>query len=111
MRPFARTDKARTGVDARDTLVDALDAHAGLILRSAAQVLGSLDDAQDVAQDIAEKLLRAPPTAVRSWPAFLKTMSINAALDRLRRRKHRQDFEPPQSIDSPDQASIRRAAR
>jgi RNA polymerase sigma factor (sigma-70 family) len=78
-----------------DQLVQALSVHAGLILSSAARVLGSMDEAQDVAQDMAEKLLRKPPKDVRSWPAFLKTMAVNAAIDRYRRRR--------ESTDSPEQ--------
>ncbi len=84
--------KRRTG---NDQLVEALSAHAGLILSSAARVLGSMDEAQDVAQDMAEKLLRKPPKEVRNWPAFLKTMAVNAAIDRYRRRR--------ESADSPEQ--------
>jgi RNA polymerase sigma factor (sigma-70 family) len=78
-----------------DELVEALSAHAGLILSSAARVLGSMDEARDVAQDMAEKLLRKPPRDVRNWPALLKTMAVNAAIDRYRRRR--------ESADSPEQ--------
>lgn len=88
--------------NSRAELVDALDAHAGLIVRSAARVLGNIHDAEDTAQEIAEKLLRSPPADVRSWPAYLKTMAVNGALDRLRRRKNWTDFDPPQAIDDPE---------
>lgn len=71
----------------------ALDAHAGLIISSAARVSGNLADAEDIAQDIAEKLLRSPPTGIRSWPAYLKAMAVNSAVDQLRRRKDWEDLE------------------
>lgn len=95
MRPFK---------DVRAELVDSLAAHAGLIIRSAARVLGNLQDAEDVAQDIAEKLLRCPPDDVRNWPAFLKTIAVNGALDRLRRRKNWADLSPPHMMNDPESA-------
>ena len=82
--------------DDRADLVRALHAHAGLIISSAARVSGNLADAEDIAQDIAEKLLRSPPAGVRSWPAYLKTMAVNKAVDQLRRRKDwAVEVEPP----------------
>lgn len=71
----------------RNELIDALSTHAGLILSSAVRVLGSMQDAEDVAQDIAERLLRSPPNGIQNWPAYLKTLSINGAIDRLRKRR------------------------
>ena len=71
----------------RKELVEALNAHAGLMIATAVRVLGSLHDAEDVAQDIAEKLLRSPPSSIQSWPAYLKTLSVNRAIDRLRKRR------------------------
>lgn len=81
------------GVDDRGELVRALDVHAGLIIASAARVLGNLADAEDIAQDIAEKLLKSPPTGVRSWPGFLRTIAVNSAVDQLRRRKDWEGLE------------------
>ena len=85
-------------------LVDALSTHAGLVLRTAARVTGSLVEAQDVAQDLAEKLLRRPPADVRSWPALLKTMTVNAAIDRTRRRRDEGRAPEPVTLEGPDTA-------
>ncbi len=85
-----------------EELIEALSAHAGLILRSAAGVLGNMDEAQDVAQDLAEKLLRRPPRDVRSWPALLKTMAVNAAIDRCRRRKKQTVAPEPVTHHGPE---------
>jgi RNA polymerase sigma-70 factor (ECF subfamily) len=85
-------------------LVEALNAHAGLVLRTAARITGSLAEAQDVAQDLAEKLLRKPPRDVRSWPALLKTMAVNASVDRTRRRREVDEAMEPVSHDGPDKA-------
>ena len=41
---------------------------------------------------------------IRSWPAFLKTMAVNGALDRLRRRKNSMDIEQIQMTDGPEDA-------
>ncbi|MEM9688127.1 MAG: sigma-70 family RNA polymerase sigma factor [Pseudomonadota bacterium] len=71
----------------RAELIQALNAHAGLMIATAIRVLGSLHDAEDIAQDIAEKLLRSPPPSVHNWPAYLKTLSVNRAIDRLRQRR------------------------
>ncbi len=70
-----------------EELIEALRAHAGLMISAAARVLGDVAEAEDVAQDIAEKLLRKRPAEVRSWPALLKKMAVNRAIDRLRRRR------------------------
>ncbi|MFK7956865.1 MAG: RNA polymerase sigma factor [Lysobacterales bacterium] len=89
-------------VDERE-LVDALRAHAGLIISSATKVLGDVAEAQDVAQDIAETLLRRRPAEVQSWPALLKKMAVNRAIDRLRRRRDPATFpvetQPPEEPD------------
>ena len=71
----------------RAELIEALNAHAGIMIATAIRVLGSLHDAEDVAQDIAERLLRSPPSSIKNWPAYLKTLSINRAIDRLRKRR------------------------
>lgn len=83
--------------------VEALRIHAGLIIQSAARVLGSVDEAQDVAQDLAEKLLRSPPEGVRSWPALLKTMAVNASIDRIRRRRDETEVPELPGGDDPEQ--------
>ena len=85
-------------------LVEALSVHAGLVLRTAARVTGSMAEAQDVAQDLAEKLLRRPPANVRSWPALLKTMTVNAAIDRTRRRREISESPEPVTQEGPEAA-------
>lgn len=92
------------GLDDRAESVRALNAHIGLIISSAARVLGNLADAEDIAQDIAERLLKSPPTGVRSWPGFLRTMAVNRALDQLRRRRDWSDMEPPGAVGDPESA-------
>ncbi len=71
----------------QEDILTALNAHAGLMISSAARILGSLHDAEDIAQDIAERLLRSPPLDIRNWPAYLRTLAVNGAIDRLRKRR------------------------
>jgi RNA polymerase sigma-70 factor (ECF subfamily) len=101
-RAHKRFKLSSSRVDDRAELIQALDAHAGLIIASAARVLGSLTDAEDVAQDIAEKLLKSCPTQIRNWPAFLRTLAVNKAIDQLRNRKDWAHPESPEVRDDPE---------
>ncbi len=92
----------KSGAARRNELIDALSAHAGIIIASAVRVLGSLHDAEDVAQDIAERLLRSPPSDVKNWPAYLKTLSINGAIDRLRKRRLTADTDELTETSTPE---------
>lgn len=96
----------------RNELIEALNAHAGLMISSAIRVLGSMHDAEDVAQDIAERLLRSPPSSIQNWPAYLKTLSINGAIDRLRKRRPTSDTDDLADANTPESevAAHQRAA-
>ncbi|MEM9532356.1 MAG: sigma-70 family RNA polymerase sigma factor [Pseudomonadota bacterium] len=90
-------------------LIEALSAHAGLIIGAAARVLGDVAEAEDVAQDIAEKLLRNRPVKVRSWPALLKKMAVNRAIDRLRQRRDSSELGvDPIAPEAPDERLVQR---
>ena len=96
---IVRDRLSASDADDKAESIRALDAHAGLIIASAARVLGNLTDAEDVAQDIAEKLLKSPPCGIGSWPAYLRTLAVNRAVDQLRGRRRRaapglEDREP-----------------
>jgi len=101
-RTRPRLFSARVGD--RAELIRALDAHAGLIVASAARVLGNLADAEDVAQDVAEKLLKSRPPRIQNWPAYLRTVAVNKAVDRLRRRKDWTRLEPQEGGVDPETA-------
>lgn len=94
------SESSRSG--ARESAVDALHAHVGLVISAAGRVTGNIADAEDIAQDIAEKLLRSPPDAVRSWPALLKTMAVNAAVDKVRRRRDWSELPEPDAVPTPE---------
>lgn len=111
-RLLGRLGFSRRGVEGRGEVVDALHAHAGLIISTASRITGNLADAEDIAQDLAEKLLRSPPSKVDSWPALLKTMAVNKALDHLRRRRDWSDLLEPEAITTPEAelSDVERAA-
>lgn len=94
---------SRTTSPLRDETVTALRAHAGLMISAAVRILGGIDDAQDAVQDVAERLIRMPPDQVRHWPAYLKTLTVNRALDMLRRRKLNPPEESPELSNEPDE--------
>lgn len=85
-----------------EEIVDALSAHAGLMISAASSVLGSIDDAQDVVQDVAEKLLTSPPVTVQSWPALLKTMAIRKAIDKVRKNQGKVYWSYADDVDIPE---------
>ncbi|MEM7708496.1 MAG: sigma-70 family RNA polymerase sigma factor [Pseudomonadota bacterium] len=90
-------------------LIEALSAHAGLMISAAARVLGDVAEAEDVAQDIAEKLLRKRPAEVRSWPALLKKMAVNRAIDQLRRRRDPSQLPVDLTLpEEPDEQLVQR---
>lgn len=92
----------RRPAEDRDEIVDALHAHAALVISAASRITGNLADAEDIAQDLAEKLLRSPPSKVDSWPALLKTMAVNKALDQLRRRRDWSNLPEPKAVTTPE---------
>lgn len=111
----SRTPKSTAASKRR--LVCELDTHVGLMIQSAARILGNVADAEDVAQDVAEKLLRSPPNegAVGSWAALLKTAATRRAIDLLRKRKRKpssmEPAQPPQPADDLDDRARAQALR
>lgn len=101
-RQFAKGLLGRSRSAGYDAVVRALHTHAGLMLGAARRILGNMADAEDVAQDVAEKLLRAPPEHVDSWAALLKTMAVNRALDKLRSRREWDELPELTSTDTPE---------
>ncbi len=102
-RLYRKMTSPQPDSESREEILQALHAHAGLMISSAARVTGRIPDAEDVAQDVAEKLLQSPPSEVRSWPALLKTMAVNAAIDRIRKRRDWTDLPPPEGLPEPEQ--------
>lgn len=101
-RLFGKPAIWRSRSGSRSEGLEALHLHGGLVISAAARIVGNVADAEDIAQDIAEKLLRSPPGQVRSWPALLKTMAVNAALDHLRRDRSWTNLPEPEGVAGPE---------
>lgn len=61
--------------------------HGPLVFKAAYRVLGDAALAEDVQQDVFLRLIESPPRGVDSWPAFLSTSAVRAAIDVLRRQR------------------------
>ena len=65
-----------------------VEEHARAVLDIAQRILGSLHDAEDVAQDVfCEAYRRLCTPAVTDWPGMLRRMAVLRSLDRLRRSR------------------------
>ena len=71
------------------------------MLRMACSILGRSDEAQDMMQDVAERILRRQESLedVRNIDSFLAKAVRNACIDRIRRRKE----TTPKIPDIPDE--------
>ncbi len=73
--------------------------HERLVLRTALRMLGRLEDAQDVAQEVFMKLYRhiGKIEAERGVESWLYRTTMNACFDQLRRRRPVEpiEWEPP----------------
>ena len=85
-----------------------VDEHGARVLRVAARILGSVHEAEDVAQDVfieAYRLFQAGP--VQSWAGLLVRLATLRAIDRRRRATPTEalvDTDCPTTIGPPDVA-------
>lgn len=83
------------------------------VFQAAYRVLGQASLAEDVQQDVFVRLLEKPAHDVASWPAYLTTLAVRMAIDRLRRNRRWQRLLPtwrataPAAFDSTEQDAIR----
>ena len=76
------------------------------MFRLACSILGRSDEAQDMMQDVAERILRRQEDLedVRNMDSFLARAVRNACIDRIRRRRE----TTPKIPDVPDDRSVDR---
>lgn len=99
---------ARIALRDHDAMRMAADQHAQLVWRVAYRMLGDAAEAEDVAQESLLKLWnhadrwRANGPGIAAW---LKRVTINQCLDRLRRRRFNSDEDVPERADDTPIAS------
>lgn len=62
-------------------------AYGHTVFHAAYRVLGDAAQAEDVQQEVFLRLLEKPVDDVAAWPAYLSTLAIRKAVDRLRSRQ------------------------
>ena len=69
--------------------------NAANVLNAAYRVLGNLDDAEDVSQDVfAEAFCKWQSAPEQNWAGLLRQLSVFRAIDSLRKRKPTQILPP-----------------
>ena len=74
-------------------LEDVFRAHQTCVLKAAYRVTGSIADAEDVLQSVFLRLARGTvdPSRISNLQSYLHKSAVNAALDLIRSRGHRED--------------------
>jgi RNA polymerase sigma-70 factor (ECF subfamily) len=84
------------------------------VFLAAYRVLGDASQAEDVQQEVFLRLLEKPAGEIASWPAYLATMAVRMAIDRLRSRQRWKRLLPmwraaaPAAFDSTELDALQR---
>ncbi len=80
------------------------DRHGRMVFGAAYRVLGDVEAAEDVLQDVFVKLLngRLGPKSAVEWGAFLRVMATRQAIDVIRRNVRRKQQRLDALADQPD---------
>ena len=83
------------------------DRHGRMVLGAAYRVLGDVEAAEDVLQDVFVKLLkgRLGPESTVQWGAYLRVMATRQAIDVIRRNVRRKQQSLDVLADQPDQSA------
>src|SRR5687767_6071410 len=73
--------------DARSSAAELARTYGRLVFDTAYRVLGQVNAAEDVQQDVFLRLVERCPADVVSWPAWLRASAVRLAIDRLRHRR------------------------
>jgi RNA polymerase sigma factor (sigma-70 family) len=82
------------------------------VFMAAYRVLGDVGQAEDAQQEVFLRLLEKPAGDIASWPAFLTTLTVRMAIDRLRSRQRWRRLLPkwrasaPEAFDSTEHDAI-----
>lgn len=89
-------------------VADVARQHGEQAFQVAYRILGDVQLAEDITQDVFLKLFTQPLKSlkkVRSWPAYLKTLASRAAIDQLRRRRSRREESASADMSLLDEVS------
>ncbi len=83
---------ATSSAPRQKTIADLYQSHGAMVLRRARQITGSEDEAEEVLQEIFQKLLEKPGSLgrARSASAWLYGATTHLCLNRIRNRKNRE---------------------
>lgn len=78
-----------------------VDEHAGRVLRVAMRILGCLEDAEDVSQEVFGDAFRLEQTGpVQNWTGLFVRLATLRSLDRLRRMRESQPLRENDTISN-----------
>jgi RNA polymerase sigma-70 factor, ECF subfamily len=98
--------------DAPPDVAQLAQLHGRLVFQAAYRVLGHASQAEDLQQDVFLRLLEKPVADVAFWPAYLTTLTVRMAIDRLRRSQRWYRLLPawravaPEEFDSTEQNAV-----
>jgi RNA polymerase sigma-70 factor, ECF subfamily len=96
-------------------LEEVFRAHQVCVLKAAYRVTGSMADAEDVSQSVFLRLARGTvnPGSISNLQSYLRRSAVNAALDLIRSRRHREvvPVESADELQSDSSLSPERALR
>jgi RNA polymerase sigma factor (sigma-70 family) len=72
------------------------------VFMAAYRVLGDVGQAEDTQQEVFLRLLEKPIGDIASWPAYLTTLTVRMAIDRLRSRQRWRRLLPKWRASAPD---------
>jgi RNA polymerase sigma factor (sigma-70 family) len=89
-------------------LEEVFRAHQDCVLKAAYRVTGSMADAEDVAQSVFLRLARGTvdPGRISNLPSYLHRSAVNASLDLIRSRGHREVVPVEAADDLPSNSSL-----
>ncbi|WP_158880065.1 sigma-70 family RNA polymerase sigma factor [Rhodanobacter sp. L36] len=76
-------------------------AYGRTVFMAAYRVLGDVGQAEDAQQEVFLRLLEKPFGGIASWPAYLTTLTVRIAIDRLRSRQRWRRLLPKWRASSP----------
>lgn len=80
---------------------DIVERHASRVFRVALRIVGAVQDAEDVAQDVFTEAFRLHRSShVRSWTALLVRLATLRSIDRLHRRRASEELRDDDAVST-----------